>query len=158
MGIARRAIEQGKVFEAINYVVNGKVTARVPLGHFGKGLTQFPYLLILEQSKTEPLLIDLLATKGYSVEWETELTSLTQIDAGVSAVLKRNGKEETAQADWLIGADGGRSPVRTMLSIPFGEKLTKNHCLYLIAKSIGRSKTMKRLSLSQMTASVSFSR
>jgi 2-polyprenyl-6-methoxyphenol hydroxylase-like FAD-dependent oxidoreductase len=134
MGIARRAIEQGKVFEAINYVVNGKLAARVPLGHFGKGLTQFPYLLILEQSKTEPLLIDLLATKGYSVEWETELTSLTQIDGGVSVVLNRNGKEETAKADWLIGADGGGSPVRTMLDIPFGGETYKESLFVLDCK------------------------
>ena len=38
------------------------------------------------------------------------VSSLTQIDAGVSVVLKRNAKEETAKADWLIGADGGGSP------------------------------------------------
>ena len=134
MGVARCAIEKGKVFEAINYVVNGKLAVRVPLGHFGKGLTQFPYLLILEQSKTEPLLIDLLATKGHSVEWETELTSLTQIDGGVSVVLQRNGKEETAQTDWLIGADGGRSPVRTILNIPFGGETYKESLFVLDCK------------------------
>jgi 2-polyprenyl-6-methoxyphenol hydroxylase-like FAD-dependent oxidoreductase len=134
MGIARRAIEQGKVFEAINYVVNGRLAARVPLGHFGKGLTQFPYLLILEQSKTEPLLIDLLATKGHSIEWETELTSLTQIDGGVAVVLNRNGKEETAHTHWLIGADGGRSPVRTMLGIPFGGETYRESLFVLDCK------------------------
>src|SRR5262245_18047183 len=45
MGIAERALKQGKIFQTINYVVNGKLAQRVPLGDFGKGLTQFPYLL-----------------------------------------------------------------------------------------------------------------
>ena len=67
MGIAQRTAEQGKIFEAINYVVNGELAKRVPLGHFGKGLTQFPYLLILEQSKTESLLLEVLAEHGHLV-------------------------------------------------------------------------------------------
>jgi 2-polyprenyl-6-methoxyphenol hydroxylase-like FAD-dependent oxidoreductase len=44
MGIAERAIAQGQVFQTINYVVNGKLAQRIPLGHFGQELTPFPYL------------------------------------------------------------------------------------------------------------------
>src|SRR6266496_2922586 len=63
MGIADRAVKQGRIFQTINYVVNGKLAQRVPLGDFGEGLTQFPYLLILEQSKTEPLLAIFFSSK-----------------------------------------------------------------------------------------------
>jgi 2-polyprenyl-6-methoxyphenol hydroxylase-like FAD-dependent oxidoreductase len=51
MGIAEHAVKQGRIFQTINYVVNGKLAQRVPLGEFGKGLTQFPYLLILLLSR-----------------------------------------------------------------------------------------------------------
>ena len=52
MGVAADAVKQGRLFQTINHVVNGKLAQRVPLGNFGEGLTQFPFLLILEQSKS----------------------------------------------------------------------------------------------------------
>jgi 2-polyprenyl-6-methoxyphenol hydroxylase-like FAD-dependent oxidoreductase len=76
MGLAEPAVKQGKIFQTINYVVNGKLAQRVPLGTFGEGLTQFPFLLILEQSKTEPLLGNFLQQRGHYVEWQTELVSI----------------------------------------------------------------------------------
>src|SRR5262252_7409475 len=88
MGVAGRAVRQGRVFQTINYVVNGKLTQRVPIGDFGKGLTQFPHLFILEQSKTEPLLIEFLQQQGHQVEWRTELDSFSQNDDGISATVK----------------------------------------------------------------------
>jgi 2-polyprenyl-6-methoxyphenol hydroxylase-like FAD-dependent oxidoreductase len=134
MGIARAAMDQGQPFQAINYVVNGKLAKRVPLGDFGKGLTQFPFLLILEQSKTEPLLIDFLSQHGHSVEWRAELVGFTQSESNVSAILKRDGREETIQALWLIGADGGRSKVREVLNVPFGGETYKESLFVLDCK------------------------
>jgi 2-polyprenyl-6-methoxyphenol hydroxylase-like FAD-dependent oxidoreductase len=107
---------------------------RVPLGNFGKGLTQFPFLLILEQSKTEPLLIDFLRHQGHDVEWLTELASFSQSDSGISATLKHLDKEETIEADWLIGADGASSRVRKMLDIPFGGETYKESLFVLDCK------------------------
>jgi 2-polyprenyl-6-methoxyphenol hydroxylase-like FAD-dependent oxidoreductase len=134
MGIAERAVNQGRTFQTINYVVNGKLVQRVPLGNFGKGLTKFPFLLILEQSKTEPLLIDFLRHQGHGVEWLTELASFSQSDSGISATLKHLDKEETIEADWLIGADGASSPVRKMLDIPFGGETYKESLFVLDCK------------------------
>ena len=134
MGIAERAVKQGRTFQTINYVVNGKLAQRVPLGDFGKGLTQFPYLLILEQSKTEPLLIDFLRHQGHGVEWLTELASFSHSDRGVSASLKHLDKEETIETDWLIGADGASSLVRKNLDIPFGGETYKESLFVLDCK------------------------
>ena len=134
MGIAERAVKQGRTFQTINYVVNGKLAQRVPLGNFGKGLTQFPFLLILEQSKTEPLLIDFLRHQGHGVEWLTELASFSQSDGGVSATLKHLDKEETIETDWLIGADGAGSLVRKSLEITFGGETYKESLFVLDCK------------------------
>lgn len=134
MDIAQRAVKQGRTFQTINYVVNGKLAQRVPLGDFGKGLTEFPYLLILEQSKTEPLLIDFLRHQDHDVEWRTELSSFSQSDSGVSATLKHLDKEETIETDWLIGADGAKSIVRKILDIPFGGETYKESLFVLDCK------------------------
>jgi 2-polyprenyl-6-methoxyphenol hydroxylase-like FAD-dependent oxidoreductase len=134
MGIAERAVKQGRIFQTINYVVNGKLAQRVPLGDFGKGLTQFPYLLILEQSKTEPLLIDFLRQQAHDVEWQTELESFSQNDSGVSAIIRHLGKEETIETDWLVGCDGASSRVRKMLEIPFGGETYKESLFVLDCK------------------------
>ena len=134
MDIAERAVRQGRTFQTINYVVNGKLAQRVPLGDFGKGLTDFPFLLILEQSKTEPLLIDFLRDQGHSVEWRTELSSFSQSDSGVSATLKHLDQEETIETDWLIGADGASSSVRKMLDVPFGGETYKESLFVLDCK------------------------
>ena len=134
MGIADGAVKQGRIFRTINYVVNGKLAQRVPLGDFGKGLTQFPYLLILEQSKTEPLLANFLQQQGQQIDWRTELVSFTQTDSGVAGTLKHHDKEETIEAEWLIGADGASSLVRKTLGIPFGGETYKESLFVLDCK------------------------
>lgn len=134
MGIAEHAVKEGRTFQTINYVVNGKLAQRVPLGNFGKGLTRFPFLLILEQSKTEPLLIDFLQQQGHQVEWQTELESFTQDDNGISVTLKHLDKEEKIETDWLVGCDGASSRVRKMLEIPFGGETYKESLFVLDCK------------------------
>jgi len=134
MGIAEQAVRHGRIFQTINYVVNGKLTHRVPIGDFGDGLTHFPYLLILEQSKTEPLLIDFLQQRGQQVEWQTELESFSQTNDGVSATLKHLNKQENIKADWLIGCDGASSGVRKILEIPFGGETYKESLFVLDCK------------------------
>lgn len=134
MGIAEHAVKQGRIFQTINYVVNGKLAQRVPLGDFGKGLTQFPHLLILEQSKTEPLLGDFLQQQRHRIEWLTELVSFTQNGSGVSATLEHHGGRETIEIDWLVGADGASSLVRKALNIPFGGETYKESLFVLDCK------------------------
>src|SRR6266508_3340451 len=134
MGLAEFAVKQGKIFQTINYVVNGKLAQRVPLGDFGKGLTQFPYLLILEQSKTEPLLINFLRQQAHDVEWQTELVSFSQNNTGVTATTRHLGKEEKIETGWLVGCDGASSPVRKMLKIPFGGETYKESLFLLDCK------------------------
>jgi 2-polyprenyl-6-methoxyphenol hydroxylase-like FAD-dependent oxidoreductase len=134
MGLAEPAIKQGRIFQTINYVINGKLAQRVPLGRFGEGITKFPHLLILEQSKTEPLLGSFLEHHGHQIDWRTELVSFTQTNSAVAATLKHDDKEETIETDWLIGADGASSQVRKILNIPFGGETYKESLFVLDCK------------------------
>ena len=43
-------------------------------------------------------------------------------DSVTATVRDADGREETVQADWLVGADGGHSIVRRTLNIPFAGK------------------------------------
>jgi len=120
MGIAQTAIGLGTIANEIKLVFNGKKTFTIPVRDIGKGLTQFPYLLLLEQSQTEQLLTNFISNFGYSIERETELVQFTQDDHSVNSVLKRSdGQEEFITTKYLIAADGARSTVRKQLQIPF---------------------------------------
>jgi 2-polyprenyl-6-methoxyphenol hydroxylase-like FAD-dependent oxidoreductase len=132
MGIAQKAVEQGKQAKGVSYVARGKLAQRISLEGFGKMLTAFPFLLILDQSRTEALLIEFIARYGQSVEWQTELVSFTENSDGVFATLKcSDGTQEQVQTEWLVGADGARSAVRHLLDIPFGGK-TYQYSLYVL--------------------------
>ena len=120
MGIAQTAIQSGEIANEIKLVFNGKKTFTIPVRDIGQGLTQFPYLLLLEQSQTEKLLTNFINNFGFSIDRETELVQFTQDDQGVNSVLKHpDGQEEIIKTKYLIAADGARSMVRKQLLIPF---------------------------------------
>ncbi|HEV7975955.1 FAD-dependent monooxygenase [Amycolatopsis sp.] len=84
----------------------------------------YPTVRFLGQSRTEGILRDRLAEFGVHVELGTELVGFEQDDSGVRATVRRDGVEagdikETVVADYLVGADGGRSFVRKSLGIAF---------------------------------------
>ena len=62
MGIADKAIQQGKIAKAIGAFFNGRKVLRVTVNNMGEGLTKFPHLLMLEQSHTESILTEFLVT------------------------------------------------------------------------------------------------
>src|SRR5215472_24221 len=120
MDLAQEALQLGEKAKAVNVVVNGKRTLHMNIRDIGEGLTLYPYLLMLEQSKTEKLLNDFLAHRGHTVERQTALLDVTQDAHVVTATIKHpDGQEEVLQVDWLIGADGAHSVVRHKLNIPF---------------------------------------
>lgn len=79
----------------------------------------YPNPWVLGQSDTEAILRARLAELGVHVELSTALTGFTQDDSGVTAVLAGPGGAETVRAEYLVGADGGRSTVRKTLGIAF---------------------------------------
>jgi 2-polyprenyl-6-methoxyphenol hydroxylase-like FAD-dependent oxidoreductase len=62
----------------------------------------------------------LRADFGIAVQWNTELTALTQHPDHVVATLKEaDGKPRTVRAAWVAGCDGSRSAVRELNGIKF---------------------------------------
>ena len=60
MGISEAAVEQGMIGRAVNFVINGKPLRRIDLSNIGAGQSPFPYIIMLEQSKNEALLLSLI--------------------------------------------------------------------------------------------------
>jgi 2-polyprenyl-6-methoxyphenol hydroxylase-like FAD-dependent oxidoreductase len=78
--------------------------------------TRFPYLLGLRQKHIERILASWVDDLGVPVYRGTEVTGLTEDDAGVDVRLS-DGR--SLRAMYLIGCDGGRSLVRKAAGIAF---------------------------------------
>ncbi|ALL63116.1 pentachlorophenol 4-monooxygenase [Paraburkholderia caribensis MBA4] len=82
--------------------------------------TDYPFYLILPQSRTEAFLIEYLESRGVTPEWGVALVSLEQDAGGVDVTLRDvAGDEHTRRYRYVIGADGANSTVRRALDIPF---------------------------------------
>lgn len=120
LGIAGEAIRRGRMTTRIQLYHNGKRRLAVDLSGLGTGLSEFPFALSLEQSKTEKLLLEYLQQHGKDVHWSSELTHFSQDDTGVTVQYKdADGTEHTLTADYLVGCDGAGSLVRHGLGLPF---------------------------------------
>ena len=85
-----------------------------------KNDTPYPFRLHLEQHRLTPILLDKL--KAYShaqVLFSHEFTELTQNDEAVVASARTAQGVVQVKGRYLIGADGGRSPVRKSAGISF---------------------------------------
>ena len=123
MGIAGEALKEGIIADKVNIVFNGKRITTTSIKDIGDSLSQFPFLLMLEQSKTEKLLIKFLKERGHSVERGIQFKSFTQnAEETISVLNFQDGSEQSITAKYLIAADGGNSTIRDSLKIPFTGK------------------------------------
>ncbi|MFD2079489.1 2-polyprenyl-6-methoxyphenol hydroxylase [Actinopolymorpha cephalotaxi] len=74
------------------------------------------YILGIRQTITDRLLAEHAAEVGAEIRWGTALVGLSQDDQGVTAELADG---TTLRARYLVGCDGGRSTVRTLLGVGF---------------------------------------
>jgi putative polyketide hydroxylase len=77
----------------------------------------------------EPILLRAARERGVDARFSTELISFAQDLAGVTATLRdrATGTEHSVRADYLIGADGARSPVRASVGIARSGSRTYGH-------------------------------
>ncbi|KAF0844892.1 rifampin monooxygenase [Nocardia caishijiensis] len=98
---------------------------RHPLGGYFAGIakpqptgldTTYPFVLGLAQTVTERLLTEHAVALGVEIRRGTELVGLAQDERTVTAELADGS---TLTARYLVGCDGGRSTVRSLLGIAF---------------------------------------
>lgn len=120
MGLARDAVERGTIAGKVRLLAGGELRGEFDLSEIGEGMSPYPFVLMLEQSKNERLLYDYLRGRGEDVRWNTSLESFTQTGGGVTALVKTaEGEARTVEAKYLVGCDGAKSPVRHALGLSF---------------------------------------
>ena len=91
--------------------------------------------VISPQDHVEPALVARILELGLTdLRFATELVSFDQDAHGVTAVIRdvASGDETRVEARYLVGADGGRSPVREALGIePVGPTGLEHHASFL---------------------------
>src|SRR5262245_10609163 len=106
LGIAERAIELGRPGNGANMWSQGRLKARIPFKDMGKGLSAFPYVLMLGQDDNERIMGDHLRRWNIEVRWNTELIALTQDSNHVTATIKTpDGTTATIDAAYVAGCD-----------------------------------------------------
>jgi 2-polyprenyl-6-methoxyphenol hydroxylase-like FAD-dependent oxidoreductase len=120
LGLAQKAVEQGAIGGKVRLLAGGEMRAELDLSNIGEGLSAYPYVLLLEQSKNERLLYDYLQQRGKEILWKTEFKSLSQTADDTSArIVTADGTPQTIEARYLIGCDGAKSLVRHALGLKF---------------------------------------
>jgi 3-(3-hydroxy-phenyl)propionate hydroxylase len=83
-------------------------------------LTPYPYRLHLEQHRLTPIILSKLAAcPNAEVRFSHKVMDAEQTADGVTVNAEAPGGTEIYRADWLVGADGGRSTVRKCADVGF---------------------------------------
>jgi 2-polyprenyl-6-methoxyphenol hydroxylase-like FAD-dependent oxidoreductase len=127
LGLGESVIEAAHQATALAPGFGSRVFGRVPLGAVGTGLTPYPYIEVLEQSRNEEILYANLRKLGGDVRWGTPVGELGPDGDGVRAVLG----DSSVRARFCVGADGANSVVRRSRNIAF-DGVTNPYLFYVI--------------------------
>jgi 2-polyprenyl-6-methoxyphenol hydroxylase-like FAD-dependent oxidoreductase len=117
MGLAERFVEHGQVVRRFHMYTDGKTLVRLELARNGSA---FGFMLDVPQDVTETILRQRVSELGGRVEQGTELSDLSVDPGGVTAtVIAPGGSVRTIMADYVVGADGAHSRVRSELGLDF---------------------------------------
>jgi 2-polyprenyl-6-methoxyphenol hydroxylase-like FAD-dependent oxidoreductase len=120
IGLADRLIALGAPATKARLIVGGRVRGQVEFGKIGKGLSPYPFVLLVEQGMHESLLHDHIRQHRRDVRWQTELIQFQQNEGRVRAEMTTPAGEASAiEAKFLVGCDGARSFVRNALGLTF---------------------------------------
>jgi 2-polyprenyl-6-methoxyphenol hydroxylase-like FAD-dependent oxidoreductase len=118
-GIADRFLAEGRTAQALSF-------GNTPL-NVGGFPSRHPYTLGLGQSHIERILLGWVEELGVPIRRGLEVTGFAQDDAGVDIHFAEGEPLRTA---YLVGADGGRSVIRTAAGIDFvGAEATRSHLI-----------------------------
>ncbi|WGW13524.1 FAD-dependent monooxygenase [Saxibacter everestensis] len=147
LGLVDTVLAQAQAAIAISPGYEDHAFGAIPIGDIGAGVSPYPSVYVLEQSRNEQIMVDSLLSLGGSVLWNYELLALDEqadtTDPGSVAPGRRSGTpgaasatfstpdgRRTVEARYCVGADGGSSQVRSLRNIAF-EGITNQHTFYV---------------------------
>jgi 2-polyprenyl-6-methoxyphenol hydroxylase-like FAD-dependent oxidoreductase len=119
LGVLSDALQRGVKFTSVELMTSGQPAG--PINIDLKGLSSHPYSLVLEQSKTQTMLLHALEEKhGQKPEWGVRLELIeAQGDHTICTLRHPDGTTETLKANYLIASDGSGSTIRKALGLSF---------------------------------------
>jgi len=108
-----------------------------------RGETEYPFVVQTEQHKLARMGIRKLEEyPDAKFQFNSKVVAVSQNDNGIAVSVEQNGEQYVIKADYLVGADGGRSTVRKLLGIAFEgytfpERFTVLTTLHDFEKSMG---------------------
>ncbi|SFC19369.1 FAD-dependent monooxygenase [Streptomyces aidingensis] len=118
LGVADRIMAEGQRVDHL--VLRTGYRDRIAVDFRTLHDTAYPHMVDIPQARTEHILIDRLADTGVTVERSTTCTGIRQTGDGVLAtVTTADGSTTTIAADWLVGCDGVKSTVRSLIGKDF---------------------------------------
>lgn len=126
MGVADRFLRRSGSPTTVNMYAQSRrlVSLRFKANGYESGRGAFqPRPFMIAQSDTEEILAEIVRERGGAVEWNTELTGLTQNAERVVAQLRLpDGTEQFAACDWLVSCEGAHSVARKAIGAEFAGK------------------------------------
>ncbi len=148
LGVMPRLIEQG--LHSPYWQFRDRHAGPVAVFDLGllKDEVRFPFRLQCEQFKVTAALLDELRKHAHaSIEFDARAVDVTQSETGVTLFVDRGSERSAVQGDYLIGADGASSAVRSALNIDY-EGFTYPERFLLVSTAYEFKEDMPDLSLS----------
>jgi 2-polyprenyl-6-methoxyphenol hydroxylase-like FAD-dependent oxidoreductase len=120
-GVADGILAEGNLLTSVtpHSARTGEPVLTLPLDELREEC-RFPGLCILEQGRTERVLLDAVRATGYcDVRFDHELRRFEESEGGVRATMNTGDAESVLAARYLVGCDGAGSTVRDLLGVPF---------------------------------------
>ena len=117
VGVAQRMLENGLPWRCGNSYYRGQRVFRMEAPHDPDD--RFHPMLNLQQQYLEEYLCDACAASPLvDLRWGNKLTGFRQQGERVLAEVDTPAGAYTIEAEWMVAADGGRSPIRAALGVP----------------------------------------
>lgn len=124
-GIADEIVGQGFRVPEVRATMGGR-EAVLDMRH---PESRFPYVLTVQQARTEALLQRRAERLGVRIQRGAEVTGLDQDEAGVTLTVRTGEGERTAHAAHAVGTDGAHSTVRARSGAGFSGRSYDTHII-----------------------------
>lgn len=112
LGLIDAFLAEGMRVRAANPIGGSKRLGRIT---FDSLQSPYPFILSIEQAKTERILKRYLESFGIKIEKGIECLDLKQTENGVETFVG----QQRIESRWVVGCDGAHSTVRKLLDLPF---------------------------------------
>lgn len=120
IGLIEEFLKRGVIAPGLQVFTQQGMVAQVDLDDIGNMNTPYAFLFMCPQSEIEKILSEYLTRNGVNIERGTEVIDLSQTNEKATVTVKnKSNKEEKVECQYIIGADGAHSIVRSKLDLDF---------------------------------------